>query len=106
MQALGEMAVAFPVAGSFSAFATRLIDPAWGFAFGWNYAIQWAFTFPLQIISATITLSHLNVSIPGWAATTMFLLIVILVNLFNVKIYGEFEYTISIVKVAALIGFM
>lgn len=32
IQALGEMAVLFPVAGSFSAFATRFIDPAWGFA--------------------------------------------------------------------------
>merc|ERR1712144_124593 len=40
VQALGEMAVTFPVAGSFSAFATRFIDPAWGFASGWNYAMQ------------------------------------------------------------------
>jgi amino acid transporter len=43
VQALGEMAVTFPVAGSFSAFATRFIDPAWGFASGWNYAMQWLF---------------------------------------------------------------
>ena len=41
------MAVTFPVAGSFSAFATRFIDPAWGFAIGWNYALQWLFTVPL-----------------------------------------------------------
>ncbi|RAL67939.1 hypothetical protein DID88_008664 [Monilinia fructigena] len=31
VQALGEMAVTFPVAGSFSTFATRFIDPAWVF---------------------------------------------------------------------------
>lgn len=37
LQALGEMAVLFPVAGSFSAFATRFMDPAWGFAMGWKY---------------------------------------------------------------------
>jgi amino acid transporter len=36
VQALGEMAVVFPVAGSFSAFATRFVDPAWGFAMGWK----------------------------------------------------------------------
>jgi amino acid transporter len=35
MQALGEMAVAFPVAGSFSAYSTRFLDPSWGFAMGW-----------------------------------------------------------------------
>jgi len=36
VQALGELAVAFPVAGSFSAYSTRFLDPAWGFAMGWK----------------------------------------------------------------------
>ena len=31
VHALGEMAVLFPVAGSFSAYSTRFLDPAWGF---------------------------------------------------------------------------
>ena len=30
VHALGEMAVLFPVAGSFSAYSTRFLDPAWG----------------------------------------------------------------------------
>lgn len=36
VHALGEMAVVFPVAGSFSAFSTRFLDPSWGFAMGWK----------------------------------------------------------------------
>lgn len=36
VHALGEMAVAFPVAGSFASYGTRFIDPAWGFAMGWK----------------------------------------------------------------------
>jgi amino acid transporter len=36
IQALGELAVTFPVAGSFSAYSTRFLDPAWGFAMGWK----------------------------------------------------------------------
>lgn len=36
VHALGEMAVVFPVAGSFSAYSTRFLDPAWGFAMGWK----------------------------------------------------------------------
>lgn len=35
-QALGELAVIFPIAGSFSAWATRFVDPSWGFALGWK----------------------------------------------------------------------
>lgn len=36
VHALGELAVVFPVAGSFSAYSTRFLDPAWGFAMGWK----------------------------------------------------------------------
>jgi amino acid transporter len=36
VHALGEMAVLFPIAGSFSAYSTRFLDPAWGFAMGWK----------------------------------------------------------------------
>lgn len=36
-QALGELAVLFPIAGSFSSWATRFLDPSWGFAMGWKY---------------------------------------------------------------------
>lgn len=36
VQALGELAVAFPVAGSFSAYSTRFLDPSWGFSMGWK----------------------------------------------------------------------
>jgi amino acid permease len=44
-QALAEMAVMFPVKGAFSAYSTRFISPAWGFAMGWNYAMQVNTTF-------------------------------------------------------------
>jgi amino acid permease len=36
VHALGEMAVLFPVAGSFSAYSSRFLDPAWGGAMGWK----------------------------------------------------------------------
>lgn len=35
-QALGELAVIFPITGSFSSWATRFLDPSWGFAMGWT----------------------------------------------------------------------
>ncbi|KAG9249115.1 amino acid transporter-like protein [Calycina marina] len=106
VQALGEMAVAFPVAGSFSAFATRFIDPAWGFASGWNYAMQWLFVLPLEIMSAAITLDYWNLGIPTWASIAVFLGIVIAINLGGIRAYSEAEYGLSILKVTAVIGFI
>jgi amino acid permease len=32
MQALGELAVMYPIKGSFGSYATRFISPSWGFA--------------------------------------------------------------------------
>lgn len=37
MTCLGEMATYIPVSGSFNHYASRFVDPAFGFALGWNY---------------------------------------------------------------------
>ncbi|RDW70358.1 hypothetical protein BP5796_08755 [Coleophoma crateriformis] len=108
VHALGEMAVTFPVAGSFAAYSTRFLDPAWGFAMGWNYALQWLITLPLEIIAASITLNFWegskNVNPAIWV--TIFLVLIIAINFFGVKGYAEAEFVFSIIKVVAVIGFI
>jgi len=108
VQALGELAVLFPVSGSFSAYSTRFLDPAWGFAMGWNYAMQWLVVLPLEIIAASITLGFW----PGAADTnsaawvTIFLVVIVAINFFGVRGYGEAEFVFAIIKVIAVIGFI
>ncbi|CAJ2513348.1 Uu.00g014670.m01.CDS01 [Anthostomella pinea] len=106
VQALGELAVSFPVAGSFSAYSTRFLDPSWGFAMGWNYALQWLVALPLEIIAASITITYWNPNIDKAIFVTIFLLAVVVINLFGVKGYGEAEFIFAIVKVTAVIGFI
>lgn len=108
VMALGEMAVAFPVAGSFSAYSTRFLDPSWGFAMGWNYALQWLFILPLEIISASITISYWDPGHPYPHAVfvAVFLIVIVSINLFGVKGYGEAEFAFSLVKIIAVIGYM
>lgn len=99
VHALGEMAVLFPVAGSFSAYSTRFLDPAWGFAMGWNYAMQWLVVLPLEIVAATLTIefwNHDRINNDAWVA--IFLVLIVGINLFGVKGYGEAEFLFSIVK--------
>lgn len=57
MQALAEMAVLYPVNGAFFSYAVRFIDPSWGFATGWDYAIQWLTILPFELTAASITIS-------------------------------------------------
>jgi amino acid transporter len=106
VHALGEMAVLFPVAGSFSAYSTRFIDPAWGFAMGWNYAMQWLVVLPLEIVAASITVEYWNSSVNPAVWVTLFLLLILSINLFGVKGYGEAEFVFAIIKVIAVIGFI
>ncbi|KAI9171503.1 amino-acid permease-like protein [Paramyrothecium foliicola] len=105
-QALGELAVMYPIAGSFSAWATRFLDPSWGFAMGWNYALQWLTVLPLEIIAASITLEYWNSSITRAPFVTLFLLIILGINMFGVKGYGEAEFVFSLIKVVAVVGFI
>lgn len=107
VQALGEMAVMFPVAGSFAAYSTRFLDPAWGFAMGWNYAMQWLVVLPLEIVAASITVDYWNPSIALnalWVA--IFWLVICAINLFGVRGYGEAEFAFSTVKVTAVVAYI
>ncbi|EER25957.1 general amino-acid permease GAP1, putative [Coccidioides posadasii C735 delta SOWgp] len=106
IHALGEMAVLFPVAGSFSSFSTRFLDPAWGFAMGWNYALQWLVVLPLEIVAASLTVSYWPSHISPAAWVAIFYTMVITINLFGVQGYGEAEFIFSIIKVVAIVGFI
>ncbi|GAB1318007.1 histidine permease [Madurella fahalii] len=106
VQALGELAVVFPVAGSFSAFSTRFLDPSWGFAMGWNYALQWIVVLPLEIIAGALTIGYWDPYLPKSVFVTIFLIIIVVINLFGVKGYGEAEFVFAIIKVTAIVGFI
>ncbi|KAF8463271.1 amino acid permease/ SLC12A domain-containing protein [Kalaharituber pfeilii] len=106
VHALGELAVVFPVAGSFSAYSTRFLDPAWGFAMGWNYAMQWLIVLPLEIVAAAITIDYWGSTVPKAVWVTIFWILIVVINLFGVKGYGEAEFVFSIIKVVAVVGFI
>ncbi|KAK9449886.1 amino acid permease-domain-containing protein [Limtongia smithiae] len=106
VHALGELAVVLPVSGSFSAYSTRFIDPAWGFAMGWNYALQWLVVFPLELVAASITLNYWEVPVNNAVWITIFWVVIVAINFFGVKGYGEAEFVFSAIKVIAVIGFI
>ncbi|KAL6916363.1 hypothetical protein ACHAPO_007413 [Fusarium lateritium] len=106
MQSLAELAVIFPIAGSFSAFSTRFLDPSWGFAMGWNYCLQWLFTLPLEIIAGAFTITYWNEGIAKSIFVVIFLAAIFVINLFGVKAYGEAEFVFSTIKVTAIVAFI
>lgn len=55
--ALAEMAVLYPVNGAFYTYIVRFVDPAWGFACGWEYALSWLTVLPFELIAASKTIA-------------------------------------------------
>lgn len=106
MTSLGEMATYMPVSGSFSTYATRFVDPAFGFALGWNYWFNWAITLAVDISTAAIIVQFWLPNTPAWLWSAIFLILIFGLNALSVKTYGESEYWFSIIKVATVIIFL
>ena len=104
MRQLGEMVVEEPVAGSFSHFANKYWHPFAGFASGWNYWILYVLVGMAELTAIGTFVHFWLPNIPTWASAAFFFVLVNLVNLVNVRIYGEFEFWFSIIKVAAIIA--
>ncbi|EBH4249719.1 amino acid permease [Listeria monocytogenes] len=106
MTSLGEMATYMPVSGSFSTYASRFVDPAFGFALGWNYWLNWAITLAVDISTAAIIVQFWLPNTPAWLWSAIFLILIFGLNALSVKAYGESEYWFSIIKVATVIVFL
>ncbi|CAK9437807.1 uncharacterized protein LODBEIA_P21850 [Lodderomyces beijingensis] len=106
VHSLGELAVAFPISGAFITYNTRFIDPSWGFAMAWNYAMSWLVILPLELVAAAVTIKYWDESTNSAAFVVIFYALIIFINLFGVKGYGESEFVFSITKITAVIGFM
>ena len=106
MTSLGEMAAYMPVAGSFSTYGARFVDPAFGFAIGWNYWYNWAVTIAVELAAASIVMKFWLPEVPGVLWSGVFLALMFALNAISVKGLGESEYWFALIKVVTVIVFI
>ncbi|KAG0263071.1 hypothetical protein BG011_009364 [Mortierella polycephala] len=108
MTSLGEMATLIPTAGSFNTYAARFVDPAFGFALGINYFLNWAVTVAVEIAAAAMILEFWVSpdTLPSWVWSVLFLSFMVFVNVLSVRAYGEAEYWFSIIKILTVVIFI
>lgn len=106
MTSLGEMSTYMPVSGSFETYATKFVDPAAGFALGWNYWYNWAITLACELEAAAIVLKYWWPESNSILWSAIFLIFLFLLNYFSVGAYGESEFWFCCIKVAAVILFL
>lgn len=104
MRALGEMAVAHPVSGSFSQYAYQYWGELPGFIAGWNYWFNYVVVGMAELSVIGTYINYWYPDIPTWVSALVCLVVVTLINVINVKAYGEFEFWFAIIKVLAIIG--
>jgi L-asparagine transporter-like permease len=104
MRALGELLIYRPVSGSFADYAEEFIGRFAGFATGWVYWLMWVVTVMAEITAAGIYVKYWFPSVPQWATAAVVLGGLFLANLISVKVFGEFEFWFSMIKVVTIVG--
>lgn len=106
MTSLGEMATNTPVSGSFAYYSTKYVDPALGFAMGWNYWFNWAITVAVDISTAALVFKFWLPHFPSWIFSAGTLVLILLINALSVKAFGETEFWMSLIKVITIFIFL
>ncbi len=102
MRALGEMAVYKPVSGSFSQYAYEYMGDFAGFFSGWNFWFTYVLVGMVELTAAGKLMQFWWSGLPTWVTALTFLIIMTVVNLVDVKAYGEFEFWFAIIKVITI----
>lgn len=106
MTSLGEMATYIPVTGSFSTYSTKFVDPALGFAMGWNYWFNWAITITVDVTTSGIVMNFWFPKVPSWIFSAVVMVLIFIINYLSVRSYGETEYWLALIKVITVVIFV
>jgi GABA permease len=112
MRMLGEMAVALPAVGSFYEYARQ----AWadrpalsglaGYLTGWMYWYFWVMVVAMEAVAGADLIRFWLPDVPPWIVSFSLLVALTVTNLISVRSFGEFEFWLSSVKVAAITVFL
>ncbi|KAK7228074.1 hypothetical protein V2G26_000244 [Clonostachys chloroleuca] len=105
MQSLGELGAFIPVSGSFVHYSARFIDPAAGFAVGWNYCFLWAGIIMAEYNNLGLVLGYWDTPIPRWGWILMFWTAFMLFQFLGIKSFGEAEFWLALIKVLSIAAF-
>ncbi|AOH57004.1 amino acid permease [Peribacillus muralis] len=106
MTSLAEMAAYMPVAGSFRVYASKFVDPSFGFAIGWNYWYNWAITIAAELAAVVLIMKFWFPDTPSFIWSAIALVMMFLINYMSVKGFGEAEFWFAMIKVVTVVIFL
>ncbi|SSD58413.1 related to Arginine permease [Saccharomycodes ludwigii] len=105
-QSLGEMATFIPVTSSFIVFVQRFCSKSAGAAVGYMYLSSWAICYALEVSVVGSIINYWTDVVPlaGW--NIIAIAVTFAINFMPVRVYGEVEFWIALIKVVAIVGFI
>lgn len=97
------MASFSPMDKAFSGYPARYIDPALGFAAGWNYFFKYAIVLSANLSALGVIIQYWRKDLNVAIFISVFLVVIIFVNWFKVDIYGELEFWCAAAKLVVLV---
>ncbi|HEM8877110.1 TPA: amino acid permease [Providencia stuartii] len=104
MRALGEMAVHNPLAGSFSQYASHYLGPRAGFFAGWTYVFEMLIVCLADVTAFGFYMKLWFPEVAQWIWVLSIICFIGAINLCHVKVFGEMEFWLSIIKIVAIIA--
>ncbi|KAM5343223.1 hypothetical protein ACJ41O_014189 [Fusarium nematophilum] len=106
MAALGEMAAWLPMSAGFTGYASRFCDPSLGFALGWTYWFKYIIVTPNQLTAAALVIQYWvdRETVNPGVFIAIFLVIIVVINYFGIRFFGELEFWLSSFKVITIVG--
>ncbi|KXT01415.1 hypothetical protein AC578_9518 [Pseudocercospora eumusae] len=106
MQCLGEMVTWLPLPGAIPQLGARYVDEAVGFAVGWNNWYNMGITTAAEFSAAATLISYWNDTISPAVWISIFIVVILALNVFAVSIYGEAEFIFASIKIVTMVGLL
>lgn len=101
--ALGEVAALLPVTGAFVRHAEFLVDPAWGFAIGWNLVYGNILSIPSEITAICVLFEFWTDKINPSVFIIVFIILTVAVGMSLVRVFGEVEFFFALLKILLVV---
>ncbi|KAB5535273.1 putative carnitine transport protein [Coniochaeta sp. 2T2.1] len=101
---LAEMVTYLPISSPFIRFAGRYVDPAFGFAAGWNFFVFEAMMVPFEITACNVIIHYWSDVVPAGGIIAVIIVVYGLINILAVQWYGESEFWAALGKFLLIVG--
>lgn len=105
MCCLAELSTSDPLEGSFVSYSVKYVSSSWGCGVGWSYWFSWLVFIPSECLAAGILMHAFWPEISTSHFTILFGALITLINFLHVKVFGEMEFWLAMIKIFLIVSF-